>query len=55
MAVPEVETSEAPEGTHSGLADDVGDVGDVGEEDSSGRDVVDYRTLIEQIPAITYT
>lgn len=49
MSVPEVETSEAPDGNPSGRA------GDVGERNGSGREVVDYRTLIEQIPAITYT
>ena len=49
MSVPEVETSDAPEGHPSGPADDVG------ESNGSGGEVVDYRTLIEQIPAITYT
>jgi PAS domain S-box-containing protein len=49
VSVPEVETSEAPDGNPSGRA------GDVGERNGSGRERVDYRTLIEQIPAITYT
>ena len=49
VSVPEVETSESPEGSPSGRA------GEVGEPNGSGREVVDYRTLIEQIPAITYT
>jgi PAS domain S-box-containing protein len=50
VSVPEVETSDAPDDGPSARALD-----DAPRDTGHGREAVDYRTLIEQIPAITYT
>jgi PAS domain S-box-containing protein len=50
LSVPEIETSDVPDGPPSARAPDHAPGADGG-----GREAVDYRTLIEQIPAITYT
>lgn len=51
MSFPELEASEAPDGNASGRpVDDV-----PSRREGNGEGTVDYRTLVEQIPAITYT
>jgi PAS domain S-box-containing protein len=50
VSVPELETSDAPDAGPSARA-----LNDAPGSNGRGRKGVDYRTLIEQIPAITYT
>jgi PAS domain S-box-containing protein len=50
VSVPELETSDAPDAGPSARASD-----DAPGDSAHGREAVDYRSLIEQIAAITYT
>jgi PAS domain S-box-containing protein len=50
LSIPEIESSGVPDGLPSARAPD-----HAPGADGRGREAVDYRTLIEQIPAITYT